>query len=86
MRTSEPLENNNADLLSRAQRGDQRAFNLLMPLYIGDMKRKLRGMVKSQQDVDDILQIVLYRVWRALPKFRGESMLSTWMFRIVHNE
>ena len=84
MRSKKPLEEDK-ELLSRAQAGDRRAFDLLMPPYLGALRRKLFFMVKRHEDVDDVLQIVLYRAWRLLPKFRGECLLSTWLYRIAHN-
>jgi RNA polymerase sigma-70 factor (ECF subfamily) len=84
MQTKKPLEDDK-ELLARAQAGDRRAFDLLMPQYIGAIRRQLSLMLKRHQDVDDVLQIVLYRVWRFLPKFRGDCALSTWLYRIAHN-
>ena len=46
----------------------------------------IRRMVLSHEDADDISQIVFVKAWRAIDSFRGESKLSTWLFRIAHNE
>jgi RNA polymerase sigma-70 factor (ECF subfamily) len=43
-------------------------------------------MVLVHEDAHDICQEVFIKVWKALPNFRGESKLSTWLFRIAHNE
>jgi RNA polymerase sigma-70 factor (ECF subfamily) len=46
----------------------------------------IRRMVLSHEDADDISQIVFVKAWRAIDSFRGESKLSTWLYRIAHNE
>ena len=46
----------------------------------------VRGLVGSHEDADDILQEVFIKVWRALPGFRGDSSLTTWLWRIATNE
>lgn len=84
MQTKKPLEDDKK-LLARAQAGERQAFDLLMPPHISAMRRKLFFMMKGHDDVDDVLQIALFLAWRALPKFRGDCALSTWLYRIVHN-
>ena len=46
----------------------------------------IRRMVLSHEDADDISQIVFVKAWRAIDSFRGESKLSTWLYRIAYNE
>ena len=46
----------------------------------------IRRMVVSHEDANDLLQNVLIRVWNALEKFREESQLYTWLYRIATNE
>lgn len=46
----------------------------------------LRRMVSSHEDADDLLQEVFLKVWTALPSFRGDSSVSTWVWRIATNE
>ena len=46
----------------------------------------VRRMVSSHEDADDILQEVFIKVWAALPSFRGDSSMSTWVWRIATNE
>jgi RNA polymerase sigma-70 factor (ECF subfamily) len=43
-------------------------------------------MVGTQEDADDLLQEIFLKVWNALPSFRGESGLYTWIWRIATNE
>jgi RNA polymerase sigma factor (sigma-70 family) len=46
----------------------------------------VRKMVLDHEDTHDICQEVFIKVWKGLNSFRGESKLSTWLFRIAHNE
>jgi RNA polymerase sigma factor (sigma-70 family) len=46
----------------------------------------LRRMVLSHEDADDLTQMVFIKAWKGLDGFRGDSKLSTWLYRIAHNE
>ena len=67
---------------------DQKAGAVRM--FIADFQRPIyyyvRRMVLSHEDADDITQMVFIKAWRGIDTFRGESKLSTWLYRIAHNE
>jgi RNA polymerase sigma factor (sigma-70 family) len=46
----------------------------------------IRRMVLSHEDADDLTQQVFIKAWRSIDSFRGDSKLSTWLYRIAHNE
>ncbi|MBP5675923.1 MAG: RNA polymerase sigma factor [Bacteroidales bacterium] len=46
----------------------------------------VRRMVNSHEDADDLLQEIFLKVWNALPAYRGEAQLGTWVWRIATNE
>jgi RNA polymerase sigma factor (sigma-70 family) len=46
----------------------------------------IRRMVLSHDDADDLTQTVFVKAWKGLDGFRGDSKLSTWLYRIAHNE
>ncbi|MBR0286850.1 MAG: RNA polymerase sigma factor [Bacteroidales bacterium] len=46
----------------------------------------VRRMVNSHEDADDLLQDIFLKIWTALPSFRGEAQLYTWVWRIATNE
>jgi len=74
-----------AQLLWRLWRGEARAFEELVNLY-KDMVLNLAARMTGRTDgAEDIAQEVFLRVWKALPKFRGECKLSTWIYRITIN-
>lgn len=74
-----------ADLVSRAQRGDKRAFEMLVIKYQRRIERLIGRMVRDVDLVPDIAQESFIRAYRALPKFRGESAFYTWLYRIAVN-
>jgi len=39
----------------------------------------------NSEDRDDLFQEIIFQVWKAFPKFRGESEFSTWLYRIALN-
>lgn len=73
------------DLVSAAARGDRQAFDDLVGRYQAQIVNLARAMTSSDADVDDMAQEVFVRVWRALPKFRGESTFRTWIYGIALN-
>jgi RNA polymerase sigma-70 factor (ECF subfamily) len=73
-----------SNLKSPAQR-DQ-AFRELMGLYKERLYWHIRKIVLSHEDTDDILQNTFIKVYRNIEKFKGESKLFSWMYRIATNE
>jgi len=73
------------DLVRRVQRGDKRAFDLLVLKY----QQKVAGVVsrylRDQADIQDVVQEAFIKAYRALPKFRGDSAFYTWLYRIAIN-
>ncbi len=74
-----------ADLVERVQRGDQRAFEMLVVKYRRRIERLIARMVRDTDLVEDIAQETFIRAYRALPKFRGDSAFYTWLYRIAVN-
>ncbi|NDF99001.1 MAG: RNA polymerase sigma factor [Chitinophagia bacterium] len=76
------------ELLLRFRRAETReaAFTDLIKKYQERLYWHIRRMVVSHEDANDLLQNVLIRVWNALEKFREESQLYTWLYRIATNE
>ncbi len=62
------------------------AFAKLVSEYSERLYWQIRKMVLSHDDANDILQDVFIKVWQNLDNFRGESKLSTWLYRIAINE
>ncbi len=72
-------------LVERVQRGDKKAFNLLVVKYQNKVANLISRYVNNPGDVADVTQEALIKAYRALPNFRGESAFYTWLYRIAVN-
>lgn len=72
-------------LVDRAQRGDKKAFELLVAKYQRKLARLLSRFIRDQAEVEDVAQEAFIKAYRALPSFRGESAFYTWLYRIGIN-
>jgi RNA polymerase sigma-70 factor (ECF subfamily) len=72
-------------LVSRVQRGDKRAFELLVTKYQRRILRLLSRMIRDPADIEDVAQEAFIKAYRALPNFRGDSAFYTWLYRIAIN-
>ncbi|MBU3736762.1 MAG: RNA polymerase sigma factor RpoE [Methylobacterium sp.] len=73
------------ELVERAQRGDKRAFGLLVEKYQRKLGRLLSRMIRDPAEVEDVVQEAFIKAYRALPNFRGDSAFYTWLYRIGIN-
>ena len=62
------------------------AFEQIIRKYQERLYYMIRRMVHDHDDTDDILQQVFIKAWKNLERFRGESGLYTWLYRIASNE
>lgn len=72
-------------LVERAQKGETKAFELLVSKYQRRLTRLLSRFIKNQNDIDDVAQETFIKAFRALPTFRGECAFYTWLYRIAIN-
>jgi RNA polymerase sigma-70 factor (ECF subfamily) len=73
-----------AQLVAACRRGEARAMERLYHQY----KRRVFGMahrIVGQSDAEEVAQEVFVRVFRGLAAFRGDSALSTWIYRLTVN-
>lgn len=73
------------ELIRRASRGDQSAFETLVDRWQKPVYHQALRMLGSPEDAADVTQEVFLKLWRTLPSFRGESTLSTWLYRLTDN-
>lgn len=73
------------ELVARVQRGDKRAFDLLVSKYQQRIVKLVSRYVKDHSDALDVAQEAFIKAYRALPNFRGDSAFYTWLYRIAIN-
>lgn len=64
----------------------RKAFDIIVKEYSQSLYWQIRKMVLCHDDADDVLQNTFLKVWTNIDQFRGESRLSTWIYRIAINE
>ncbi|MDD2243693.1 MAG: sigma-70 family RNA polymerase sigma factor [Dysgonamonadaceae bacterium] len=64
----------------------RQGFAKLVSVYSERLYWQIRKMVLLHEDSNDILQDVFIKAWNHIDTFRGESKLSTWLYRIAINE
>ncbi len=72
-------------LVEKAQKGDKKAFGILVEKYNKKLTRLLSRMVRDQSEIEDIVQDSFIKAYRAINNFRGDSAFYTWLYRIGIN-
>jgi len=72
-------------LVARVQKGDSRAFDMLVLKYQHRIFGLISRYVHDADEVQDVAQEAFIKAYRALPKFRGDSAFYTWLYRIAIN-
>jgi RNA polymerase sigma-70 factor, ECF subfamily len=74
------------DLVVRCRRGDKDALGEFYRAYRAEVARNLHRMLgPGRGDLEDVLQEVFIEVFRSIGRFRGDSRLSTWLYRVCVN-
>ena len=66
--------------------GRQKVFPTIVDQYSQALYWKIRSIVLTHDDADDVLQNTFLKAWKNLPTFQGKAKLSTWLYRIAINE
>jgi RNA polymerase sigma-70 factor (ECF subfamily) len=72
-------------VVARARRGDQDAFARIIDHYDPRLRSLAFRLLGDRDRMDDVLQEAYVNAYRALPRFKGESALGTWLYRITYN-
>ncbi|MBO4564781.1 MAG: sigma-70 family RNA polymerase sigma factor [Bacteroidaceae bacterium] len=79
---------NEEETLKRLQdpKTQTRAFEEIVNHYSQPLYWQIRRLVVEHEDADDVLQNTFIKAWTNITSFRGESKLSTWLYKIAYNE
>ena len=64
----------------------ERLFNEIVRDFSERVYWHVRRFVNNHEDADDLVQEIFLKIWTALPSFRGDAQLFTWVYRIATNE
>lgn len=73
------------ELLERLKRGDEGALTDLADTYSSKIYQLAFRYLRNKEDAEEITQDVLFKVYRKVGAFRGDSALSSWIYRITFN-
>lgn len=74
---------NQPELIEQLQQGDESAFKKLVDDWQDMVYNTALGIVKHADDADDITQEVFIQAYKSISSFKGDSKLSTWLYRIT---
>lgn len=80
-----PLDPSESRFIERLRGRDERAFNDLVQRYEQRVFRLVFRMLGRRDEAEDMVQEVFVQVFKAVESFRGDSKLSTWIYRIAIN-
>ncbi|MBU2884689.1 RNA polymerase sigma factor RpoE [Gilvimarinus agarilyticus] len=83
--TAQSAPDTDQQLVERVQKGDKRAFDLLVLKYQHKIFSIIGRYIRDHAEVQDVAQEAFIKAYRALAKFRGESAFYTWLYRIAIN-
>jgi len=72
-------------LVLRVQKGDKRAFDLLVLKYQFKLQAIIGRFIRDVDEVADVTQEAFIKAYRAIPSFRGDSQFYTWLYRVAVN-
>jgi RNA polymerase sigma-70 factor (ECF subfamily) len=72
--------------LERLRRGEAAAFERLVSEYTGDVYALLYRLTADPEEARDLTQETFLRTFQSISRFRGDSNLKTWLYRIAVNQ
>ncbi len=85
-RGARPGQDEEQNLIRRAQKGDHEAFETLLRQHQRRVLSLISHLLRRPADIEDIAQQVFLKVYLALPRFDFRSAFGTWLYRIAVNE
>lgn len=72
-------------IINQIKGGDTRAFSVLVDRYKDLVFTLALRMLKNREEAEEVSQDTFLKVYKALSKFKGDSKLSTWVYRVAYN-
>ncbi|RJP59328.1 MAG: sigma-70 family RNA polymerase sigma factor [Candidatus Auribacter fodinae] len=85
MKQTDLCEYSDNDLISAVREGKIEAFDQIVRRYESKVLGVLYGMMRNSDDARDVAQDVFVKAYKSVDKFRGDSKLYTWLYRITVN-
>ncbi len=74
---------NEKELVEKLKQGDETAFKFIVEEYKDLVYNTAIGIVQNEEDAEDVAQEAFVQVYQSIHNFKGESKLSTWLYRIT---
>jgi len=74
-----------SEIIKLILQGDKEKFRMFVEQYQQMVSRTCMGFLHNKDDADDLTQDVFIQAYQSLPRFRGDSTFSTWLYRIAVN-
>jgi RNA polymerase sigma-70 factor, ECF subfamily len=79
------LQQPDPGVLRKAQKGDERAFSIILRTYQVPVFNYVLRLVGDRSQAEDLTQEVFLRVFQGLPRFSSRSKFTTWLFQVTKN-
>lgn len=83
--TAQTAQDSDHQLVLRVQKGDKRAFDMLVIKYQHKILSIISRYIKDNAEIHDVAQEAFIKAYRAIGNFRGDSAFYTWIYRIAIN-
>lgn len=80
------IDENDVIARLRNPRTKRKAFEEMVNAYSRQLYWQIHYILQNHDDTDDVLQNTMLKAWKGIDGFSGGSSLSTWLWRIAHNE
>jgi RNA polymerase sigma-70 factor (ECF subfamily) len=81
----ERVEPNDRQVVEHCQRGELRAYEILVNRYRDKVYGLAYSMLRNEQDAADVCQEAFVRAWQGIRRFKKNSSFFTWLYRITTN-
>lgn len=73
------------ELVTRLRRREEAAFNEFFTTYAGRVYRLALGLLKQEEDAEEVVQATFFSAFEALERFEPQAKIGTWLYRIAYN-